>query len=180
MEAPAARSPRSRSSGYLLAAAASGILSYAAGVVPEPFSGHGLFWGAGLFFGALVLAPGARAWWRRIALVAVSVLVYRVAVWFAMALVTTSDWPEVAACAAAGAVAAPVLRLVTRLFQGGRPRLRPHLLAAAAGAGGGLLIGVAMGSGEEDLLRLHLSLLAGYLVWQLGYAATHGRPEEES
>jgi hypothetical protein len=179
MEAPAARAPRSRSSGHLLAAAVSGALSYVAGVLPEPYAGLGLSWAAGLLFGVLVLAPGARSWGRRIAVVTASALVYRAAVWLATALVVETPWPEVVACLTAGAVAAPALRLVTQALLGDRSSVRRHLLALAAGAAGGALIGVAVTGSNEGVLRLHLPLLAGYLVWQLGYAAAHGRPEEE-
>ncbi len=177
MEAPAARVPRS--SGRLLVAAASGVLSYLAGVLPEPYDGLGLNWGAGLLFGALVLAPGARGWWHRIAAVIVSALVYRAAVWLATTLVVETPWPEVAACLAAGALAAPVLRLATQPLLGGRSSLGRHLAALAAGAAGGALIGVAVTGSNEGTLALHLPLLAGYLVWQFGYAAAHGRPGKE-
>jgi hypothetical protein len=180
MEVPAARSPRSRSSGYLLVAAVSGVLSYVAGVLPEPYVGLGLSWGAGLLFGALVLAPGARSWWRRIAVVVASVLVYRAAVWLATVLVVETPWPEIPACQVAGAVAAPVLRLATQPLLGGRSSLGRHLVALATGATGGVLIGVAVTGSNEGLLGLPLPLLAGYLVWQFGYAAAHGRPGEES
>lgn len=179
MEAPAVHTPRPPSSRYLLAAAASGVLSYVAGVLPEPFAGAGITWAAGLLFGVLVLAPGARSWWRRIAVVIASVLVYRAAVWLAMTLVVETPWPEIAACQVAGAGAGPVLRLATQPPLGGRSSPHRRLVALATGTAGGSLIGVAVSGSNEGALGLHLPLLAGYLVWQLGYVAAYGRPGEE-
>ena len=170
MDASATPALRS-SSRHLLAAAVSGVLSYVAGVLPEPLTDIGITWAAGLLFGALVLAPGARDWWRRVAVVIVSVLVYRAAVWLAMALVVETPLSEILACQVAGAVAAPVLCLATQPLLAGRSSLRRHLVALATGAAGGVLIGV--GVSGSDGLGLHLPLLAGYLVWQLGYAIAH-------
>ncbi len=174
MDRPPTRDLRRSPPGYLLAAALSGALSYGAAVLPEPYVDVGLTWGAGLFFGVLVLAPKTRSWWRRAALVVVSTLVYRGAVWLATELVVEASWSELYACLAAGAVAAPLLRLATRPLLGGPSSLRAHLLALGAGAAGGALIGLAVGASAEEILRLHLPLLAGYLAWQVGYAWAYG------
>lgn len=174
MDRPPTRDLRPSAPGHLLAAALSGALSYAAALLPEPYLDLGLEWGAGFFFGVLVLAPRVQSWWRRVALVLVSTLVYRGAVWLATELVVETSWSELTACLAAGALAAPLLRLATRPLLGDRSSMRGHLLALAAGAAGGALIGVAIAAPDGDLLRLHLPLLAGYLTWQVGYAWAHG------
>jgi len=165
---------RGSSRGLLLGAALSGALSYLAAILPEPYVDLGLTWGAGFFFGVLVLAPRARSWWRRAALVLASTLIYRGAVWFATELVVEASWSELLACLAAGTLAAPLLRLATRPLLGDRSSMGGRLLALAAGAAGGALIGVAIAAPDGELLRLHLPLLAGFLTWQVGYAWAYG------
>jgi hypothetical protein len=158
----------------LLAAAIAGVLSYLLVLLPEDYRSYGVDWGAGVVFGALVLAPAVRSWWRRAGLVVASALVYRGAVGLAVLLAAGSSWPEVAACVAAGAVAAPVLALVALPLAGRRSSLGRHQLALAAGAVGGALIGIAVSGSDELVLRFDLPLAAGYLAWQVGWAAAHG------
>jgi hypothetical protein len=164
----------------LLVAAFAGLLSYLACRLPEPLGGFGTDWGAGLIFGALALAPLAplapqgRSWARRAGLVAASALVYRGAVWLAVELAAEHRWPEVAACALAGALGAPLLAFAARPLLGGRSHLGDHLFALIAGAAGGALIGVATMGSDESWLRFDLPLLAGFVVWQVGWAAAHG------
>jgi hypothetical protein len=155
-------------------AALAGLASYLVGRLPEPWGAVGIDWGAGLLFGALVLAPQGRSWIRRAGLLAASALVYRGAVWLAVALAAEGDWPEVLACALAGALGAPLLAFAAGPLLGRRARPGRHLAALIAGAAGGALIGVATLGPDEELLRLDLPMLAGYVVWQVGWAAAHG------
>jgi hypothetical protein len=158
----------------LLLAAISGVLSYAALRFGEDSGGLAVDWGAGLLFGILVLAPQGRSWWRRAALVVASALVYRGAVWLAVELASEREWSEVLACLLAGALAAPLLALLTLPLLGGRLRSGPTLLALVAGTAGGALIGLATAGGDDQVLRFDLPLLAGYLIWQVGYTAAYG------
>jgi len=159
---------------HLVAAAVSGVLSYASWRLPEPLLGFGIDWVPGLVFGLVVLAPQAPEWWRRAALAAASAVVYRGAVWVAVELAAERSWSEAFAGLAVGAAAAPVLALAAGPLLAGRWRLGANLLAAAAGAAGGALIGLAVATPEVQPVRLHLLLLGGFLLWQVGYAAAHG------
>lgn len=158
---------------HLAIAAVAGLLSYLVCRLPEPFGGHGTEWGAGLIFGALALAPQGRSWARRAWLVVASALVYRGAVWLAVELVAEGSWHEILACAFVGALAAPILGLAAGPLLARRSSLVRHLLAAGAGAAGGALIGISLGA-DERFLTLDLPLLAGFVVWQVGWAAAHG------
>jgi hypothetical protein len=168
----AASPPQAR---RVLVAALSGVLSYLLFLLPEPYRGGAMEWGAGLVFGALVLAPAGRSWERRAGLLLASALVYRGAVWAAVELATDLGWAEIAACGLAGALAAPLLALASRPLLDGPSRLADHLAALAAGAVGGALVGVAMSGSDERWLHLDLPLLAGLLTWQVGWAASHLR-----
>lgn len=165
---------------HLPAAALSGLLSYGVVLLPEPYSGPAFRWAAGALFGLLVLAAWTRSLWRRAALVAVSTLIYRAAVWSATEIVVETSWTEPLACLVVGASAAALLRLATApLIEaapplGDRSSAGRHLLALAAGALGGVLIGIAVTAPDGDLLGLHPPLLAGFAVWQIGYAAAYG------
>ena len=159
---------------HLMVAAVAGLLSYLACLLPESYGGVGTNWGAGLIFGALVLAPQGRSWARRAGLVVASVLVYRGAVWVAVELASEHRWPEITACALAGVLAAPLLAFAVQPLLARRPRLTAHLLALIAGAAGGALIGFATSGPDDQVLRFHLPLLAGYVVWQVGWAAAYG------
>ena len=158
----------------LVVAAVAGLLSFLACLLPEAFGGVGTNWGAGVIFGALALAPQGRSWARRTGLFLASVLVYRGAVWVAVALAAERHWPEIAACALAGVVAAPLLAAGAQLLLARRPRLTSHVLGLIAGAVGGALIGFAASGPDDQILRFHLPLLAGFVVWQVGWAAAYG------
>jgi hypothetical protein len=152
----------------MLFAALSGLLSYAACYVPD----QGARWGAGAAFGLLVLAPSQRDLPRFVALVALSVAVYRVAVWLAVWLVTDTPVPPVAACGLAGVLGAVALSLGAGVVLGSAPRRGARVRAAAWGAVGGVLIGVAVDAPDEALAQ-SLLLLAGFVVWQVGYTVSH-------
>jgi hypothetical protein len=158
---------------HLLAAGLAGVLSYLACRLPAPFGGLGTNWGPGLIFGVLVLAPRGRSWARRALLLEASALIYFGAVWLAVDLAAERHWSEVAACALVGALAAPILALAARPFLALRSRLGDHLLALLAGAAGGAAIGIAAMGGDDRWLSFDLPLLAGFLVWQVGWAAAH-------
>jgi hypothetical protein len=149
-------------------AALSGSLSYAACHVPD----WGTQWGAGVAFGLLVLGPTQRSAARFLALAALSVAVYRAAVWLAVQLVSDTPVPAVAACAFAGVLGAAALSLgasaVTRagIDRGAAAR------AAAWGALGGALIGFAVNAPDGSLAQIG-PLLAGFVVWQVGYTVSH-------
>lgn len=159
---------------HLLVAAVAGLLSYLVCRLPESYGGVGINWGAGLIFGALALAPQGRSWARRAGMVVASALVYRGAVWLAVELAAERHWPEIAACALAGGLAAPLLAFAAQPLLARRPRLAGHLLGLIAGAVGGALIGVATIGPDDQVLRFDLPLLAGFVVWQVGWAAAHG------
>ena len=159
---------------HLLITAVAGLISFLACLLPESFGGVGTNWGAGVIFGLLVLAPQGRSWARRAGLFLASVLVYRGAVWLAVALAAERHWSEIAACALAGVLAAPLLAFGAQLLLAGRPRLTAHLLALIAGAAGGALTGFAASGPDDQVLRFHLPLLAGFVVWQVGWAAAYG------
>jgi hypothetical protein len=152
----------------LALAALSGALSYAACYVPD----HGSAWGAGLAFGLLVLAPTRREMPRFLALLALSVAVYRAAVWLAVTLVVETPVPAWAACGLAGVGGAAALSLAAGAVAGSGAERGALLRALAWGAVGGVLIGVAVDAEDESLLQ-KLVLLAGFVVWQVGYTASH-------
>jgi hypothetical protein len=153
----------------IAAAAVSGALSYASCFVGN---GVGTDWGAGLWFGALVLAPGARGPGRRALLVALSVAVYRAAVWMAQGLYVDVSWPAVTSCALAGAAGALALPPGASALLGARAGGRAVALGTACGAGAGVLIGASVVAPDESLVQ-KLLLLAGFVAWQVGYAAAH-------
>jgi hypothetical protein len=151
-------------------AALSGGLSYAVCFVGE---GIGTRWGAGLLFGALVLAPSVAGVRQRALLGIESVLVYRGAVSLATRLYVDASWSGAAGCALAGALGALALSLAAAATLRSRPGLRPTLLATLLGSVGGLLIGLRV-DGSDDAALPQLLLLSGFVVWQVGYAAAHG------
>jgi len=151
------------------AAAVSGALSYATCFVGD---GVGTHWGAGLMFGLLVLAPGAHEAGRRALLVALSMAVYRAAVWIAQDLYVDTALPAVAACALAGAAGALALPPGAGALLGTRPGARAVALGAACGAGAGVLIGASVVAPDESLVQ-KLLLLSGFVTWQVGYTAAH-------
>ena len=157
----------------LAVAAASGVLSWAWWLAPQGLLDLGIEWAPGLIFGLLVLAPAAGSRWRAAVLVVESVLVYRAAVWVAVQLIGGRAWSETAACAVVGAVAVPVLALVTTPVLGCRWKPAATALATLAGAVGGVLLGLGVATSEQYVVRLHMLVLAGFALWQTGYAAGH-------
>jgi hypothetical protein len=144
------------------------VLSYAGSFVGDGAAS----WSAGIVFGLLVLGPSAGERAGFVALAAFSVAVYRVAVWLAQWLVVQTPVPELAACALAGVLGAVALSLGAGTIVGaGAPR-GATARAAAWGLLGGLLIGLAIGAPDESLLQ-RAGLLAGFVVWQVGYTASH-------
>ena len=154
--------------GMLLALLA-GALSYAATYLPDSL---GVRWGAGIVFGVLVLAPSQRGTRNRVALLAVSALAYRAAVWIAETLHTEAGWPAIGACVLAGAAGVLFVSLGSSAVLRTRADLRAIGLASIAGALSGVAIGVCVDATDESLAQQVL-LLAGYVVWQVGYAAAH-------
>ncbi len=148
-------------------AALAGVASYAACFLPD---GVGARWGAGLAFGALVLAPCLRATRDRGLVILLSIAVYRAAVWLADRLHVDAGWPALLACSLAGAGGALMLALASRALPGLVSGARGTALAAGIGALAGALIGLAVDA-PDGSLRLHLLLLAGFVVWQVGYTA---------
>lgn len=153
----------------LLAALLSGALSYASTYLPDSL---GVRWGAGVAFGVLVLAPSRSGTPLRVALVALSALAYRAAVWLAETLYVDADWPAVAACGVAGIAGVLLVSLGTSAIVRARPDLRAIALAAIPGVLAGVLIGVCVEAEDESIGQQAL-LLAGYVTWQVGYAAAH-------
>jgi hypothetical protein len=151
------------------AALVSGVLSWAAIFLPES---AGTRWGAGVLFGLLVLAPTRRDPAQRVALIAVSALVYRIAVWIAQELHTEAGWPGVVACALAGVAGVLMLAFGASAASRTLPSLREIAKAALPGVAGGALIGLAVGATDESIAQ-HALLIGGYVTWQVGYAAAH-------
>jgi len=146
----------------------SGALSYAACFVPD----RGTQWGAGIVFGLLVLGPTRRDARAFLALAALSVAVYRAAVWVAVRLTVDTPVPAVAACVLAGVLGAVALSLGASAV-GRAPAERAATLRAAVwGAAAGALIGLAVDAPDESVAQNAL-LLAGFVVWQAGYTASH-------
>lgn len=154
--------------GALLLAALSGVLSYAACYV----AGWGTSWGAGIVFGLLVLAPTRRDVPGFLGLLALSIAVYRAAVWLAVRLAADTPVPDFVACGLAGVLGAAVLSLGTAAFVGAGVARRALALAMVWGLAGGLLIGWAVVAPDESPAQKIL-LLAGFVVWQVGYTAAH-------
>ena len=152
-----------------IAAAISGILSYAACLVTE---GLGARWGAGLVFGALVLAPSRRETRDRVVAIALSAAVYRAAFWLADRLHVDASWPVVVACALAGVLGAVALSIGSSVAFRTRADARATAWAAAAGAVAGAVIGVGIEAPDESLAQ-RLLLLTGFVAWQLGYTVAH-------
>lgn len=153
----------------LALAAVSGGVSYAACFLPD---GFGARWGAGIVFGALVLAPSLRGTRDRIAALVLSTAVYRAAVWLAQELHVAASWPAVVACALAGAAGAIALSLAASAALHSQTTARARAGAAAIGAGAGALIGLGIDAPDEALIQ-RLLLLAGFVAWQVGYTAAH-------
>jgi hypothetical protein len=153
----------------LALAALSGFLSYVAFRVPSSAGGR---WGAGIAFGLLVLGPTGRGPARFAALFALSVAVYRVAVWLATTLYVEASVPAVVACGLAGVLGAVAVS-AGAAASGRAPLDRGATARAAAfGLAGGVLIGLCLAFDDESPLQ-HALLLGGYLVWQMGYTAAH-------
>jgi hypothetical protein len=152
----------------LAAAALSGLLSYAACFVPD----HGSEWGAGIAFGLLVLGPTGRDARRFLALAALSIAVYRAAVWLAVRLVMDTPAPAVVACGLAGVLGAAALSAGAGALTGAARERGALLRSLAWGAAGGVLIGLAVDADDESRGQ-QLLLLAGFVVWQVGYTAAH-------
>ncbi|MBS1216338.1 MAG: hypothetical protein H6R20_1312 [Proteobacteria bacterium] len=153
----------------LLLALLAGMLSYASTYLPDSI---GVRWGAGVLFGLMVLAPTQRDIGRRVALVAISTIAYRAAVWIAQELHTEVGWPVVASCALAGVFGVLVVSLGTSALLRARADLRAIALASIAGVISGVLIGLCVEAEDESLGQQAL-LLGGYVVWQMGYTAAH-------
>ena len=151
----------------LALAALSGVASYAACFLP---GGFGARWGAGLLFGALVLVPCLAATRDRILAIVLSTAVYRAAVWLADRLHVAAGWHAVLACSLAGAIGAVALSLGSRTALRLASGPREMAQATAIGAGAGALIGLCIDA-PDGSLRLHVLLLAGFVVWQVGYTA---------
>jgi hypothetical protein len=151
-------------------AALSGGLSYAACFVGD---GLGTRWGAGLVFGALVLAPSFSGVRQRVLLGIESVLVYRAAVSLATRLYVEASWSGAAGCALAGALGALALSLAAGATLRTRPGPGRTALATLVGSVGGVLIGLRVDASDDAALP-QLLLLSGFVVWQVGYAAAHG------
>lgn len=156
-----------RSRGVALAAA-SGVLSFAACFVPD----HGTSWGAGIVFGLLVLGPTRHDARGFLALAALSTAVYRAAVWLAVRLAVDTPVPAVAACALAGVLGALALAFGAGAVRGVATERGPALRAALWGALAGLAIGFATDRPDGSIAQ-HALLLAGFVVWQVGYTASH-------
>lgn len=153
----------------LALALVSGVLSWAAIFLPESI---GTRWGAGVLFGVLVLAPTRRTTSERVALVAVSALAYRIAVWIAQTLHTEAEWSAEAACALAGAAGVLLVSLGTSAALRAAPVLASIAKAAVPGVAAGVLIGIAV-EADDDSIAQHALLIGGYVAWQVGYAAAH-------
>lgn len=151
------------------AVAASSLLSTAACYVP---GGLGARYGAGLAFGALVLAPRAAALRARGFALLASLAIYRGAVFAADALHTGARWPAELACAFSGALGALLLALAARRLLGPRPRPAAAGIAALVGAAAGASIGHAFEVPDTSPL-LPACLLVGYALWQFGFAGAH-------
>lgn len=156
-------------SASLVAALVSGLLSWAAIFLPASI---GTRWGAGVLFGVLVLAPTRRETRERVALVAVSALAYRIAVWIAQTLHTEHDWSAQSACALAGVAGVLLVSLGTSAASRAAPALASIAKAAVPGVAAGVLIGLAVDAADESISQ-HALLAGGYVAWQLGYAAAH-------
>ena len=129
-------------------------------------------WGAGLFFGFLVLAPSVRGTLRRLGLVISSIATYRGAVWVAEELYTDAWWPDVAAFALAGAGGAAALTLAASFVLTVQPQTRSFLFGVLTGALAGPFFSLAFRSPDESLSG-HVTLLLGFAVWQVGYTLAH-------
>lgn len=151
----------------------SGALSYASTYVPDSW---GVRWGAGLVFGVLVLAPGHRDRVRAASLVALSAVVYRGAVWLAQTLYGGTVASGIAVCALSGVLGAVALSLGSSALLRRPVAGRAILLASLTGALGGVSIGLCV-NGSDESISQQVLLLAGYVIWQVGYAAAHRLPE---
>lgn len=152
-------------------AALSGAVSYAACFLPDfGVDGFGTRWGAGLVFGVLVLAPSLRATRERVVAILLSTAVYRAAVALADQLHVAAGWHAVLACAFAGASGAIALSIGSRAALRLASGARETALAAIAGAGAGVLIGLCIDAPDESRWQ-RLLLFAGFVAWQVGYTA---------
>jgi hypothetical protein len=153
----------------LAVAAVAGGLSFGACFVGD---GVGARWGAGLVFGALVLAPSQRGTRNQVIAIALSTAVYRAAVWLAHQLHVDASWHAVLACVLAGVAGAAVLSLSASAVLRARSNPRATILAATIGGAAGALIGFGIDAPDESAIQNWL-LLAGFVTWQLGYTAAH-------
>ena len=153
----------------LALALVSGVLSYAATFLPESI---GVRWGAGVIFGALVLAPSHPDPTRRVALIALSAGAYRLAVWLAQTLYAGTLASALFSCALAGVFGVLVVSIGTSLLSRSPVDRRALVSASIAGAIAGLLIGICVRADDESVWQ-QAALLAGYVVWQVGYTASH-------
>ena len=153
----------------LALALVAGVLSYAATFLPDSI---GVRWGAGVIFGALVLAPSHPDPTRRVALIALSAGAYRSAVWLAQTLYSGSFASALASCAAAGVFGVLVVAIGTSLLAKSAVDRRALAKASVSGAIAGVLIGLCVRADDESVGQ-QAFLLAGYVVWQVGYAAAH-------
>lgn len=160
-------------------AAASAVLSFATVFLPGSAGDLAAQWGAGLFYGLLVLAPWARTTAQRLALLISSALVYRGAVTLAVAL--ADQWGGLAACTAAGFVGAVALGGVLAVSLRTIPTFAVAMRAAGAGTLGGFVFGLQFPLGSASLLE-EPAILLGFAVWQIGFtlaavatARTHSR-----
>ncbi len=154
------------------AIAAAGLasgLSYAFWLICDDF---GPQWGAGLFFGVLVLAPSAGGVLRRVALVVSSLATYRAAFWVAETLYSDAVLPDLALLSVVGAGGAAVLALAASGVLRRPPHWRSFFLGMLAGGLAGPSFNFALRSPDGSPIG-HIALLLGFAIWQVGYTAAH-------
>jgi hypothetical protein len=171
-----------------IAAISAAILSY---VVVEVLHGP-LYWvpGAessgtyfpGFIFGVLVFAPRIESeqhrWWRRVAAVAVTTLLYFIAIQFGVFLVLTLGFPASIAGTVAAMSSALALCVLARWLVPKRIVAGTWRKAAIFGALGGAVLGIPTGP-STPILEIAVVLL-GLLIWQVGVGVTLFRHSSSS